>query len=61
MGVDCLVVACPKDLAMFQDAIKTVGAEKRLRVADLAELVFEATNVSSEPSALVGTSHDRSG
>ncbi len=61
LGVDCLVVACPKDLAMFQDAIKTVGAEKRLRVADLAELVFEATNLSSEPSTLVGTSHDRTG
>ena len=28
-GVECLVVACPKDLAMFQDAVKTVGAEGR--------------------------------
>ncbi|MCH5373127.1 MAG: 4Fe-4S dicluster domain-containing protein, partial [Planctomycetes bacterium] len=40
--VRCLVVACPKDLVMFQDAVKTVGAEGRLRVADLAELVYEA-------------------
>lgn len=62
LGVECLVVACPKDLAMFQDAVKTVGAEKRLRVADLAELVFEAHSLSAEPSAtLVGTSHDRPG
>jgi Fe-S oxidoreductase len=41
-GVQCLVVACPKDLVMFQDAVKTVGADGRLRVADLGELVNEA-------------------
>ena len=45
-GVECLVVACPKDLAMFQDAVKTVGAEGRLRVADLGELVYEAMDVA---------------
>ncbi len=44
-GVACLVVACPKDLVMFQDAVKTVGAEDRLRVADLGELVFEALGI----------------
>ena len=44
-GVGCLVVACPKDLVMFQDAVKTVGAEDRLRVADLAELVYEASGI----------------
>ena len=27
---------------MFQDAVKTVGAEDRLRVVDLGELVCEA-------------------
>jgi Fe-S oxidoreductase len=41
-GVQCLVVACPKDLVMFQDAVKTLGAEDRLRVVDLGELVNEA-------------------
>ncbi len=60
-GVECLVVACPKDLVMFQDAVKTVGAETRLRVADLAELVNEAMVTPSEPSTLVETSHDRTG
>ncbi len=45
-GVECLVVACPKDLVMFQDAVKTVGAEGRLRVADLGELVYEAMGIS---------------
>ena len=41
-GVEYFVVACPKDLAMFQDAVKTVGAEDRLRVVDLGELVYQA-------------------
>jgi Fe-S oxidoreductase len=44
-GVECLVVACPKDLVMFQDAVKTVRAEDRLRVVDLGELVSEAMEV----------------
>ncbi len=30
---------------MFQDAVKTVGAEGRLRVVDLGELVSEAMEV----------------
>ncbi len=50
-GVQYLVVACPKDLAMFQDAIKTVGAEDRLKVVDLAELVWEAVAESCQMKA----------
>jgi Fe-S oxidoreductase/nitrate reductase gamma subunit len=41
-GVQSLVVACPKDLVMFQDAIKTTGNEGKVVVKDLAELVWEA-------------------
>ena len=41
-GVETLAVACPKDLVMFQDALKTAGLENRLAVKDLAELVEEA-------------------
>ena len=40
--VDALVVACPKDIAMFRDAIKTTGNEAKLTVKDIAELVWEA-------------------
>lgn len=40
--VEYFVVACPKDLAMFQDAVKTVGAEGRLKVVDLGELVCQS-------------------
>lgn len=41
-GVRTLVVGCPKDLVMFQDAVKTTQLEGRLEVKELAELVEEA-------------------
>jgi len=40
--VPTMVVACPKDIAMFRDALKTTGTEGRLAVRDLAELVADA-------------------
>jgi Fe-S oxidoreductase len=45
-GVDTLVVACPKDLVMFQDAIKTAGLEGKLVVKDTIELVGEAVGLT---------------
>jgi Fe-S oxidoreductase len=41
-GVQTFVVACPKDLTMFKDAVKTTGNEQALVVKDLIELVAEA-------------------
>jgi Fe-S oxidoreductase len=41
-GVGMLVVACPKDLVMFRDAVKTTGLEGKLVVKELAELVGES-------------------
>jgi Fe-S oxidoreductase/nitrate reductase gamma subunit len=41
-GVQYLVVACPKDYVMFQDALKTTGLEGKLSVKDIAELAEEA-------------------
>ncbi len=41
-GVSTLVVTCPKDLVMFQDAVKTAGLEEKLAVRDLIELVEES-------------------
>lgn len=41
-GVTALVVACPKDVTMYKDAVKTTGHEDRLAVKDLIELVYEA-------------------
>jgi len=41
-GVNVFVVACPKDITMYRDAIKTTGKEDRIVVKDLIELVDEA-------------------
>jgi Fe-S oxidoreductase len=41
-GVSAFVVACPKDVTMFQDAVKTTSLEDKLEVKDLIELVYEA-------------------
>lgn len=40
--VRSMVVACPKDVAMFRDAVKTTGNEEHLNVKELIELVYEA-------------------
>jgi Fe-S oxidoreductase len=41
-GIQMLIVSCPKDLVMFEDAAKSSGFEDRLVVKDLIELVAEA-------------------
>jgi Fe-S oxidoreductase/nitrate reductase gamma subunit len=41
-GVGIFVVACPKDLTMYRDAVKTTQMESRMAVKDLIELVYEA-------------------
>jgi hypothetical protein len=37
-----MVVACPKDVVMFQDAVKTTGNETKIIVRDISELIWEA-------------------
>jgi Fe-S oxidoreductase/nitrate reductase gamma subunit len=41
-GVTTFVVACPKDVTMFQDAVKTTSLEGKLVIKDLIDLVYEA-------------------
>ncbi|MCP4139730.1 MAG: (Fe-S)-binding protein [Chloroflexi bacterium] len=41
-NVTDFIVACPKDVTMYSDAVKTVGAEESVVVKDLIELVYEA-------------------
>lgn len=43
------VVACPKDMAMYSDAVKTTGFEGRIEVVDIARLVAEAVQPVSDP------------
>jgi Fe-S oxidoreductase len=40
--VSVFVVACPKDITMFQDSVKTAGQEDKIAVKDLIDLVHEA-------------------
>jgi Fe-S oxidoreductase len=47
-GVENFIVACPKDVTMYQDAVKTTGKESDLIVKDLIDLVFEALPLSLE-------------
>lgn len=42
-GASTLVVACPKDWVMFQDACKTANLEGKLVIKEIVELVEEAT------------------
>jgi Fe-S oxidoreductase/nitrate reductase gamma subunit len=50
-GVATFVVACPKDIAMFRDAVKTTGQEGKIAVKDIAELVAEAMTEQGPKSA----------
>ena len=40
--VELFVVCCPKDVTMFEDAIKTSGNAERIELRELTELVEEA-------------------
>lgn len=41
-GVQAFIVACPKDITMYLDAVKTTGNDDKIKVMDLIELVNEA-------------------
>jgi Fe-S oxidoreductase len=40
--VTAFVVACPKDVTMFRDAVKTTGNEQNIEIKDLIDLVHAA-------------------
>ena len=41
-GIDYFVVACPKDVTMYEDAIKTSGHQGEIELRELSELVWES-------------------
>jgi Fe-S oxidoreductase len=45
--VELFVVACPKDVTMYEDAIKTTGNAERIALREVTELVEEALIPSS--------------
>ena len=46
-GVDYFVVACPKDVTMYEDAIKTTGNCDVIELREISELVLAATRVAA--------------
>jgi len=41
-GAEILITACPLCLIMLEDALKTLGLEKELKIMDLNELVLQS-------------------
>jgi Fe-S oxidoreductase/nitrate reductase gamma subunit len=48
-GAEVLITACPLCLIMLEDALKTLGYEKELKVMDLNELVLSSLEQAEEP------------
>ena len=49
--LDYFVVACPKDVTMYSDAIKTSGHEGEIELRELSELVLESLALPQPPTA----------
>jgi len=49
-AIDYFVVACPKDLTMYRDAVKTSGNEGKIEVRDIAGLLAEASGLLDAPA-----------
>jgi Fe-S oxidoreductase len=49
-GAEVLITACPLCLIMLEDALKTLGFEKELKVMDLNELVLQSLEQADKPS-----------
>jgi Fe-S oxidoreductase len=45
--IDYFVVACPKDVTMYEDAIKTSGHQGEIELRELSELVWESLAVAT--------------
>ena len=44
-GIDYFVVCCPKDVTMYEDAIKTSGHQGEIELRELSELVLESLDL----------------
>jgi Fe-S oxidoreductase len=53
-GIDYFVTACPKDVTMYEDAIKTSGHQGEIALRELSELVFEALGLDAPALAAGG-------
>ena len=48
-GAEILITACPLCLIMLEDALKTLGLEKELKIMDLNELVLQSLEQAGNP------------
>ena len=48
LNVEYFTVACPKDMTMYSDAVKTSGNEEKMVVRDLIDYVFEAMDLPED-------------
>jgi Fe-S oxidoreductase len=53
--IDYFVVACPKDVTMYEDAIKTTGYGDRFQLRELTELIEEACLKAPQGSQAAGS------
>jgi Fe-S oxidoreductase len=51
-ALDYFVVCCPKDVTMYEDAIKTSGHQGELELRELSELVLESLDLVVEEPAV---------
>ena len=58
-GVQFFTVACPKDVTMYEDAIKTSGHAAEIELRELSELVLEALDLP--PAALAAGAEEGTG
>jgi Fe-S oxidoreductase len=49
--IDYFVVCCPKDVTMYEDAIKTSGHQGEIELRELTELVWESLDLSVPAAA----------
>jgi Fe-S oxidoreductase len=55
--LDYFVVSCPKDVTMYEDAIKTSGNTDRIELRELTELIEEALSPAAMASSPAAPGH----
>jgi Fe-S oxidoreductase len=55
-AIELFTVACPKDVTMYEDAIKTSGHSGDIQLRELSELVLES--LALEPVAVSGNNEE---
>jgi Fe-S oxidoreductase len=57
--IDYFVVACPKDVTMYEDAIKTSGHQGEIELRELSEFVLESLDLPDPDAAAAPTNKEQ--